>query len=263
MQIENERIPAITFIGAGKMAWQLFQLGQEHAWPIREIYSRNLANAQALQANHPTIQATDSLDFSESNADFFILCVADQAMEAVVAQLQHTSGSQSLDVLKAYFQNVGVFYPFQTMSKEKRVDFSQVPFCLEASKPFVMEQLYQLASPISARIYEINSESRKKLHLAAVFACNFTNHLFALTEQILADVALDFSVLEHLVRETVDKAFEIGPIKAQTGPAVRNDQNVIQAHLTSLQLQNKDAHADIYQLLSESIYQLHQKNKKG
>lgn len=252
------------------MAWQLLKAFQRENWVVHEVFSRTLANAQTLIGKHHTIIPTDQLDFSNSQAQLFILCVADQAMETVVkklvlppnAILVHTSGSQPMQLLADYHPQVGVFYPFQTMSKGKMVDFKQLPICLEAVNEQVMQLIQSLASALTDRVYHLSSESRKRLHLAAVFACNFVNHLFSLSQEVLQEADMDLGILEHLIRETVEKAFSMPPKEAQTGPAVRGDQSTIATHLQLLesndQLKNS---VGVYQLLSDSIDRFHQVKK--
>lgn len=261
--IENENMLKISLIGAGNMAWQLARSFSELSVTIEEVYSRSMHNAHQLSQEFPNPTPTDQLDFSHSAARIFFLCVADQAMEHVLAQLQlpqhailvHTSGSQSMQVLQSHFQHVGVFYPFQTVSKGKPIDFSQVPICLEAANDHILAQLKVLGKQLSNKLYVINSDSRKRLHLAAIFACNFVNHLFAISQDLLAQAGMEIEMVEHLVHETVTKAFAISPKKAQTGPAIRGDQNIIAEHLALLQ--GNETSSEIYQLLTKSIIEMH------
>lgn len=249
----------ISLIGAGNMAWQLARVCKQQKWPVAEVYSRNLDNADALSKYFELGEATNQLDFTKSTAHVFLLCIADQAMEDVLTQLRlptegllvHTSGSQPMSLLAKYHSRVGVFYPFQTVTKGKVVNFKSVPFCLESSESSDLDLLKEMASALSDRVYEIDSASRKKLHLAAVFACNFVNHLLALSQDVLQASNMELGMLAHLVHETIDKAFTMNPDDAQTGPAVRGDQNIINQHQEML---GSDSNAaKLYKVLSESI----------
>ncbi|MDX2301376.1 MAG: DUF2520 domain-containing protein [Microscillaceae bacterium] len=249
----------ISSLGAGNVAWHLTQNLEQKGCIIDEVYSRNLAHARMLaqQLGHAT--ATDSLDFWASEADLFILAVTDDALEEVIrsmkvspsAILVHTSGSQSMGVFDALPNPHGVFYPLQTFSKNKPIDFSEVPFCLEASDEDTFALLYQMATVLSTKVYTVDSEQRKKLHLAAVFACNFSNHLMALAEVILHRENLDFDMLRPLIKETMEKALSIKPQEAQTGPAYRNDRQIMEAHIRLLA--GHPFEQEIYRLISQSI----------
>ena len=155
---------------------------------------------------------TTNLDEIIDSADIYILAVKDDAIAAIVkkinisnALLVHTSGTTNLDVLKKSTKNFGVFYPLQTFSKSKTIDFLQVPICIEASNKQAENMLMQLAKSISNNVYKVNSIKRKKIHLAAVFACNFTNHLYAIAEGILKKEKLPFQLLIPLIEETANK----------------------------------------------------------
>ncbi len=252
----------ISFIGAGNMVWQLAKILTEKNHEIELIYSRNVENSEILCNEIKQGKAVSKLDFSNSQSDLFLLCVPDQAFEAVLNKLElpknsmlaHTSGSHSIQPMKeAKLENVdlGVFYPFQTMSKTKSVDFTKIPICLEAEDEPTYQKLQTLAESISLKVYSVDSATRKRLHLSAVFACNFTNHLLAISNQLLQEDGLEIGLLKHLVEETIEKAFSISPKNAQTGPAIRRDENIISAHLEMLE--GKEDLQEIYKLLTKSI----------
>lgn len=250
----------IAMIGAGNVAWHLAPALEERGHLVSAVYSRRLHHAEALCERLYEAEPTDSLDFSESAADLFVLSVSDDALPDVVDRLilpehpltvVHTSGSRPLSVLRVLEVPHGVFYPLQTFSKNKTLDWRHLPVCVEGNTPDTEERLLQLARSLSKRVYQISSERRRYLHVAAVFACNFTNHMLALAEDLCEQYELDFEMLHPLVGETIEKALRIGARQAQTGPAARGDVEVIEQHLQLLS-QDPDKQR-IYRLLSESI----------
>jgi predicted short-subunit dehydrogenase-like oxidoreductase (DUF2520 family) len=251
---------SVSLIGSGNVAWHLSQALEKAGHQVREIYSRSAEHAEQVAEKLYDAQVVATLDFSESTSDVFILCVSDDAIAAVADQvilphedaiLCHTSGSQPLGVL-AGRPRTGVFYPLQTFSKSRRVDISSVPFCIEASDGEAESILVDLGQSLSRTVYLVNSQERKTLHIGAVFAGNFTNHLIALAQHLLQQEGLEFDLLKPLIRETIEKALEApNPAVVQTGPAVRGDLQVINAHLDYLQqMPHRQA---LYKLLSDSI----------
>ena len=179
----------ISFIGAGNVAWHLTEAFQNAGFQLGEIYSRKIENANLLckkLGSLGKIKAQNHLNFTDSQSEIFILSIADSAYENVLKQIQlpdkaillHTSGSLPLESLQKVSSNIAVFYPLQTFSKAKKVNFQQIPFCLEANSDFVGETVHNLAKCLSSKIYFLNSKERAVLHVAAVFACNFGNHLW-------------------------------------------------------------------------------------
>ncbi|PWJ43927.1 Rossmann-like and DUF2520 domain-containing protein [Sediminitomix flava] len=249
-------IEKVAFIGAGKVAWHLAQALQKHC-EITEIYSRNLDTAQEL-AERVSANATNSLDFSKSEAQLLIISIPDDAIEGVSKELKitnnvlvvHTSGAKPREIFDPFFEKNGVFYPLQTFSKEKEVDFLNIPFCLDAKQTQDLENLKNLADLLSKKVYKMTSEQRGNLHVAAVFANNFVNHFLTIAENQLAKANLPLEILENLVRETIDKAFDIGPSNAQTGPAIRGDKQTIQQHLKRIE---EESRKELYQKLSKDI----------
>ena len=153
-------------------------------------------------------------------------------------------------------KNHGVFYPLQTFSTQKSVDFANIPLCLEANKPEGLALLEQLAVKMGGPTHLIDSEQRKALHIAAVFVNNFTNHLYAIGESICQEHLVPFAVLQPLIAETADKIKSLSPLDAQTGPALRNDRNTLDNHLSLL---TQEAQKKLYTSLTKSIQQLHEK----
>lgn len=257
-------IEKVVMIGAGNLATQLGLALARKNIAIRQVYSRKAESAKAL-AEKLNTAFTNDLGELATDADLYIVAVKDTAISEVLENLSlredqlvvHTAGSIPMSVFEGFTPNYGVFYPLQTFSKEREVDFSTIPICLEASHPSILMKLQGLAGKLSGTVRQINSEERKTLHLAAVFTNNFVNHLYAIGADLLHTQKLDFELLKPLIRETASKVEEIQPIVAQTGPARRDDQNVIQAHLKMLD--NQPDYRKIYSFVSESIFRLHKK----
>jgi predicted short-subunit dehydrogenase-like oxidoreductase (DUF2520 family) len=252
----------VSIIGSGNVAWHLSQALEDAGHSIQEVYSRNIKNAQKLASKLYDAFPTNDLDFSESESQIFFIAVTDDALEKVLSEISipdhsiiaHTSGTKPLEVLDLLFLNKGVFYPLQTFSKSRKVAFEDIPICIEASSDATQKILSNVATSISRYIYYFNSEKRKTLHVAAVFACNFTNHLLALSKEILTKEDIDYSILNPLISETINKALEADPKQMQTGPAIRKDVKVLQEHLKFLR--EEPEKKQIYKILSESILKM-------
>ena len=246
----------IVLLGSGNVATHLglALVGGRHR--ILQVYSPTKAHAESL-ADRLQADAVDSLA-DVTAADCYIIAVKDDAIGTVAAQLPsslrgivvHTAGSVALDVLIAHPKR-GVLYPVQTFSKAKAVDFSVVPLALEASDEAAYAQLARLANSLSVRVFSCDSRQRLALHVAAVFACNFTNHLYAIGAAVLREYALDFDLIRPLILETDEKVMEHQPEDAQTGPAVRHDTGTIQKHLAALS--DRPDLAALYRLISDHI----------
>ena len=211
---------------------------------------------------HDTFLSIDNIVFTQISsrdlknipkADITIIAVSDDAIAEVSSKIKntfvvHTSGACSINELKNT-TNKGVFYMLQTFSKDKKVDFNEVPFCLEAENKKDEEQLKELANLIGEKIYSINSEQRKALHVAAVFVNNFTNYMYNIGSDICKEQQVPFDILLPLIKETASKIETLSPEKAQTGPAIRKDKTTIKNHLDLL---NKEQQK-IYKLITKSI----------
>jgi predicted short-subunit dehydrogenase-like oxidoreductase (DUF2520 family) len=250
----------ITIIGSGNVATHLAAAFKNAGHIIMQVYSRDLQNASLL-AYHVKAEPIDNLDQINPEADLFVIAVKDNAIEAIASVLAkyqklivHTSGATDLQNLLKYTQNAGVFYPLQTFSKTKEVNFNTVPLCIEGPNEQITSQLNELAYTITQNVYRINSAERKTLHLAAVFACNFTNYLYYLSQQLLAEQKLPFDLLRPLIQETAEKVQEYLPASVQTGPAVRNDEKTMDAHLQLLH-ENPELQ-QLYKLLSQGIIKM-------
>jgi len=246
----------IVLIGSGNVATHLAKALVAKAENVLQVYSQNLLNASAL-AKQVNAEAINQLSEVDQTADLYIISVKDDAIEHVASALNveglvvHTSGTTDISEIKNYTARAGVFYPLQTFSKVKKVSFDHIPLCIEASNINDLEILKQLAETLSDQVYEIDGEKRKALHLAAVFACNFPNHLYALANQVLIENGLDFNIIRPLIAETADKVMDNLPEKVQTGPAVRGDESTMNKHLGLLESQPELQ--NIYQTLSKSI----------
>lgn len=250
-------IENIIFIGAGNLATHLALALKSAGKRIIQVYSRTYSSASQLAAKINAEPISD-INLLKNNADIFIVSIKDAAIEQIVADIKinnklivHTSGSIPMEVLKSVSDNYGVFYPLQTFSKNKDIDFSNLPICLEANNQENLETLKIFAAAISNNINEIDFEKRRIIHLAAVFACNFTNNMYAIAEQLLKENNISFNILLPLVQETALKIYKDSPGKLQTGPAVRGDEIVISSHLNMLA--NHKNFKEIYKLISDNI----------
>lgn len=250
----------VSFIGAGNLAWHLAPVLDNTEYSVREIYSRDSRHAEALvkRLYHAKVQST--LDFSSSPSRIFIIAVSDDVIGEVAQEiilpddaiLLHTSGSQPLNVLAyAATSRIGVFYPLQTFTKNRKVDFAEVPVFVESEDRETEKILVEMGKTISTKVKRISSSERKAVHVAAVFASNFTNHMLTISRDVLTRNKLDFEWLRPLIAETVNKALSLGPDEAQTGPAKRGDLETLDSHLEFLN--SEEAVAEIYRVISQHI----------
>ncbi len=262
----------ISFIGAGNVAWHLTQKLENAGHSIIDVFSRDIQNAKSLAAQLYDTDVKHDLNYSESPSQVFVIAVKDSALEEVVerlvlpenAILVNTSGTlplETLEKLVEVYSDVpvctGVFYPLQTFTREEPLASGEIPFCIEASDQQTAEKLVSLAQSISRNVYEIDSEERKILHIAAVFANNFTNHLLSVSADVLEREGLDFEMLGPLITETYRKALAAGdPSFVQTGPARRGDWETTNNHLAYLQAASPEW-AKLYRTISESIREKH------
>lgn len=248
----------IVLLGAGNVATQLGQALRERNFPVVQVFSRTLSAAEALGKKLQTDYTNDSKAIFP-NADIYIFALKDSALSEVARNMPplsgfwvHTAGSLPVDIFSDYSDRRGVLYPLQTFSKNRNVSFQDIPLFIEANNPGDEDLLDAVAHILSDRVVRLSSEKRKYLHLAAVFACNFANHLYALAAEILETQGLDWDLLSPLIHETASKVADLHPLEAQTGPAVRDDKNVMDKQLDLLKAQ-PDLQA-LYQLLSQSIH---------
>jgi predicted short-subunit dehydrogenase-like oxidoreductase (DUF2520 family) len=250
----------ITMIGSGNVSTHLAAALKNAGHRIIQVFSPNIGHASLL-AYHVGAEATDDINTINAETDLYIIAVKDDAIANISKQLAghqrlivHTSGATSLNTLSEITDKAGVFYPLQTFSKEKELDFRTVPLCIEGADENITKHLIELGQTISNNIYRVDSAQRKILHLSAVFACNFPNYLYYVAQNLLAKHDLDFNLLRPLIMETAEKVQQQFPVAVQTGPAVRNDVQTMAAHEQLLEddvfLQN------LYHLLSEGVMKM-------
>lgn len=250
----------ISFIGSGNLAWHLAPALDNVGYTIKEVYSRNPKHAAALVGRLYQAEVKATLDFSTSQSEIFIISVSDDAIRDIVGEiilpedaiLVHTSGSQPLSVLGyAATPNTGVFYPLQTFSKSKKIHFKEIPIFIESETVDTSQALMKMGRAISDKVKKIESNDRKALHVAAVFASNFTNHMLTISKDILDQNNLSFDLVKPLIVETLNKSISIGPEASQTGPAKRGDFEILDRHVEFLQ--EDETVAEIYKLISQHI----------
>lgn len=241
------------------MARSIYEAG----YNIVQVFSRNLSSARklAFQLNAAPI---DNLSELNRDADLFIICVSDDALNEIAdttrlnnSLVVHTSGSHEMSILNDCSTDIGVLYPLQTFSAERKISFDKVPLCIEANNNLNREILKEFAFSFCNQIHFINSDERKILHLAGVFACNFPNFMYTIAGAIVDSAGISFEILKPLIRETADKAIELHPFNAQTGPACRNDTSILRKHLALLGTQPE------YKKLYETISNLIIRNKSN
>ncbi|MBD3750241.1 MAG: DUF2520 domain-containing protein [Sphingobacteriales bacterium] len=255
----------IAILGSGNVATHLGKALIKAGHPVMQVWSRNHNHAidLALEIGANSIPEIKNI---KAHIDVVIVAVTDDAIAKVASQIPeqenrlilHTSGSTNLEVLSSRFENVGVLYPLQTFSKNSDLDFSLIPLCLEANNDWAMQQLECLAKQLSNQVQRVNSDARAMLHVAAVFACNFTNFFYCIAQQLTDAVQLDFSLLHPLIQETTDKAMLNNPVDVQTGPARRDDKQTMQKH--SDLLKNQLQLQALYQSISQYIVKMYHPN---
>ncbi len=255
----------VVLIGAGRVAFHLAKAINYTGRKIVQVYSRHLSNARELAAVYQA-DFTDEINNLDASADIYIIAISDDAIAGVANQLAvadkmvvHTSGSTPMNALKPASANYGVLYPLQSFAVNANIDFTKVPLCIEACNPSAEENLLQLAHSLSNDVRRIDSDRRMQIHIAAVFANNFTNSMYLMAQEILAEREVDFDVLMPLIEETTRKLQHQNPHEAQTGPARRADNGIIRKHLEHLK--NHPEKQEIYKLLSQFIHEHFHQNK--
>ena len=247
----------IVILGTGNVGWHLAQVLYKAGGNISQVYGRNLQKAESLAAQVLATPIQD-LDHIIPNADLYLLCISDNHIKDVAAKLPvvrgivaHTSGAVNMNEL-AQNQNYGVFYPLQTLIAGTPVDFSEIPMLCEGNTPQNENALLGLGKTISKKVYAVNSAQREQVHVAAVFANNFSNHMLAQAYAICQKHRIPFEVLHKLVEVTFTKALNGDPKENQTGPAMRHDDKTIAKHLALLPDENLRT---LYQIITKSIQQ--------
>ncbi len=251
---------SVSFIGSGNLAWHLAPAIDNVGFTVKEVYSRNPKHAEALTGRLYQAEVKATLDFSTSPSSLFIIAVSDDGISDIAreiilpedAVLVHTSGNLPITELQfAATPHIGVLYPLQTFSKTKKIEFKKIPLFVECNTTEAQELLMSVANSISSEVKKIASEERKAMHVAAVFASNFTNHMLTISKELMQQNSLDFEWLKPLITETINKSLQVGPESAQTGPAKRGDLNTLDNHLEFLK--DQEAIAEIYRSVSQHI----------
>ena len=245
-----------VIIGSGNVAYHLAKAFTQNNIKVNQIFGRNEIELSKISNEFNIPYSTQNLDESE----LYIIAVSDSSVENVSeliknenALVAHTSGSLPKEILKGNYRKAS-FYPLQTFSKTKDLDYSKIPFFIEAENQIDEKTLFELASIISDNVENSDYEKRKYIHLTAVFACNFVNHLFARAKEISDSQDLDFNYFLPLINETVEKIYHLDPKLAQTGPAVRGDERVLKLHE---ELIKNEEQLHIYKTLNESIKKMY------
>lgn len=248
----------VTLIGSGNVATRMASALKNVA-EIVEVYSRSLPNAEmlALQIGG-SCRAIDSYEALSTDSDLYIISLADDAIADAIKSTSritdglwvHTSGSTPMSVFCGHKHRYGVLYPLQTLSKDKPIDFASVPLLVEGCDEKAEAEIAEIASMMTENVKHVDSEGRVRLHIAAVFACNFTNYMWSVADDLLHQSGLDITYLKPLLDETLSKTMKISPAMAQTGPARRGDQAIMQRHESML---SGDVRR-VYEIISEQIY---------
>ncbi len=251
----------ISFVGSGNMAWQLAKAFDMAGHRIHQVLSRNEVSGRELAKKFAAFYSKESDNLTEES-DFVFLAVPDHAIVPTLLQIGgngpiflHCAGSCSLESIASLKKHTGVFYPLQSLSKNRALNFFEVPVFIESHDPNNFQKIWDLADSISNQVKHLDSEKRLYLHLSAVIANNFTNYLLNQASQAMKIKQLPFEWLKPLVEETVKKAFELGPENSQTGPAKRGDEETIAKHLDMLQ--NNVSLKQIYEIMSVQIRELY------
>ena len=252
----------IALIGTGNVGSHLFEALLSKATMV-DVYSRNPANAFDLCFLDPDCNLLYNLNDIDRSVDTIIISVSDNAISSVAEQISamitpefkplvvHTSGTTPLDVLSCIDSPTGVLYPLQTFTKNVPVDLTKVHFFVEGIDESTTESVVELASLMSEHIHVSDSATRARLHVAAVFACNFANRMWTISDDILRKIGLDFSIMQELVQATINKALEVGPREGQTGPARRHDTVTVKRHLRLLPRKLKGLYTSITNSISD------------
>lgn len=261
-----EKIRKIVLLGAGNMAGHLSKALVRCGLRLEEVMSRSPESGKRL-ARQLGARFIEKIEDLNQDADLYILAVNDSSIAQIAGTLRlknkivvHTSGTVGIDVLNPVSRKRGVFYPLQTFRKGKRIRFSNVPICIEADQAGVERTLLDLATRVSTSVHVITSEQRKILHLAAVFASNFTNYMYAVAEDLISQDDIPFDLLAPLIRQTASNIRHTGIFGLQTGPAIREEWAVIEQHLELLK--DRKVYRDIYNLMTQSIIQQQHRNAK-
>ncbi|MBV8327102.1 Rossmann-like and DUF2520 domain-containing protein [Chryseobacterium sp.] len=246
----------IVIIGSGNVAYHMAKAFTLKGISLAQIFGRNENELRKTSEELNIPYSSKQLE----DADLYLICVSDHSVEEVSkiitkkeSLVVHTSGSLPKEILSGAYRKAS-FYPLQTFSKSKDLEYEKIPFFIEAENNEDRDLLFEIASKISENVMESTYEKRKYIHLTAVFACNFVNHLFSRAKEISDSQEIPFDYFLPLVNETVQKIYEIEPKMAQTGPAVRNDIRILQLHEQLL----KGESLEIYKTMNHSIQKMYE-----
>jgi predicted short-subunit dehydrogenase-like oxidoreductase (DUF2520 family) len=257
----------IVMIGSGNLATQLSLAFKSAGKTIVQVFSRTEEHAKEL-ADKIGCNYTTRIEEIRQDADVYIFSVKDDALGSLLVSVcherpnglfLHTAGSMPMAIFKCHATRYGVLYPMQTFSKTRNVNFREIPCFIEGSDEDVLAEIRLMAASISNHVVDCDSEKRKKMHLAAVLACNLTNHCYRLAERLLESEQIDFQLFFPLIEETARKVKDMSPKDAQTGPMVRYDQNVMQMQMSML---SDERTREIYRLMAESIHEDHKSSSR-
>lgn len=251
---------SIVLIGAGNVGYHLGKRLKFCGLNVMQIFSRSEEKAKRL-SQEVGVPFTTDLSNVITDAGLYIIAVTDDRIAEVASQLKiekglvvHTSGATPSTILAPHFQRFGIFYPLQTFSIAKTVDFERIPICVDANNLSDKGFLLQIGQQLSSKVYEIDDSQRAILHVAAVFVNNFTNYLFQIGYDILQKENLPFDLLRPLIQETADKIQAHIPAEMQTGPAIRGDEVTIERHLEYLE--KFPAYQELYHIFTNKIKEL-------
>ena len=252
----------ILMVGSGNVAWHLGTAMKSSGLPVTMVWSRQINNANEL-AKELKSKATDSIEDIFHFNGIILFCIPDHVIPFFASRIQntnsiiiHTAGSVNISVFEKHASQLGVFYPLQTFTKaHPEKNFTDVPVLIESTTLLVEEILTFWAKAIGAKLFKLTSPQRIKIHIAAVFACNFTNHMVSIAQDITKENHLDFDLLKPLITETLTNIMNFDPKEIQTGPALRKDFDTIEKHLNSLSMHPD--YAKIYNFVSDSIIKMH------
>jgi predicted short-subunit dehydrogenase-like oxidoreductase (DUF2520 family) len=252
----------IVCIGAGRLAGHLMPQLEQAGHRVIQVYSRTQAHAEALASTLEAAEVPGSLRQVDPEADLYFLTVPDDAIPDVSRVLAprihggiilHCSGVAPLEALEEA-ERRGIFYPLQSFSPGAAIVWREVPIFITADDPSIRETLLRLGRQVSDQVVVLDEKQKAWLHVAAVFANNFSNHTLDLAEHICISAGISFDWLKPLIRLTFEKALEVGPAESQTGPAVRNDVHTIERHIALLR--QHPEWQQLYALLTESIREM-------
>jgi predicted short-subunit dehydrogenase-like oxidoreductase (DUF2520 family) len=254
---DPEHIQKVAIVGTGNVAWHLARAMHRAGVEITGVISRSKERAGNLASDVSALPIEDPSGLKEL-PDLFLLCVPDDALPGVQETyagrgplVAHTSGSTGMEVLSSAANETGVLYPLQTFTRGVQMTYQDIPFLVEGSDEKAASRLEQLAGRISGEVHLVSSVQRRQIHVAAVFACNFSNHMVAIADRLMRESGLAFDLLLPLVEETTRKLRNKTPLEAQTGPAARNDRSTMMHHLEALD--HLPEEQEIYRMLSGNI----------